>query len=64
MQVMIREAKRKDQEYKRYSTMDFGTYLSVFSALNIFPEVQAIVEESLEDLENEDDDGDLQMKPM
>ena len=61
---MIREAKRKDQEYKRYATMELGNYLSVFSELNIFPEVQDIVEESLEELNNEDDDGDLQMKPM
>lgn len=61
---MIREAKRKDQEYKRHATMELGSYLLVFSELNIFPEIQDIVEASLEELDNADDDGDLQMKPM
>ena len=64
MQVMIREAKRKDQEYKRYATMELGNYLSVFSELNIFPEIQDIVEDSLEELDYEDDEDDLQMKPV
>lgn len=64
MQVMIREAKRKDLEYKRHATMEFGTYLSAFSTFNIFRAIQDIVVESLEELDNEDDDGDLQMKPM
>jgi len=60
---MIREAKRKDLEYKRHATMEFGTYLSAFSSMNLFQQVQEIVEESLEELDD-DEDNDLQMKPM
>jgi hypothetical protein len=60
---LIREAKRKDLEYKRHATTEFGTYLSAFSSLNLFPEVKDIVEESLDELDDEED-NDLQMKPM
>jgi hypothetical protein len=38
-------------------------YLSAFPAINMFDPVTEIVEEGLSDLDDEDD-GDLQMKPM
>ena len=60
---MIREAKRKDVEYKRYATAELAKYLTAFSTINIFDQVKEIVEEGISEL-NEDDDGDLQMKPM
>ena len=62
-QVVIREAKRKDLEYKRYATAEMAKYLSAFSSLNLFEHVKEIVEDGLEEL-NEEEDDDLQMKPM
>jgi len=59
---MLREAKRKDLEYKRHATMEFGTYLSAF-----------LIYESLQQVKNRGrvvrgirrcEDNDLQMKPM
>jgi hypothetical protein len=38
-------------------------YLSAFPSINLFDPVTEIVEEGLSDLDDEDDD-DLQMKPM
>jgi hypothetical protein len=38
-------------------------YLSAFSSLNLFENVKEIVEDGLEELNDEEDD-DLQMKPM
>jgi len=61
---MIREAKRKDLDYKRHATTELGLYVSAFSSLNIFPQIKDIVEESLEELDEESEDNDLQMKPM
>src|SRR5436305_2927472 len=60
---MIREAKRKDLEYKRSATAEFAKYLNAFPNVNLFEEVKEIVQEGLEEL-NEDEDNDLQMKPM
>lgn len=62
--IMIREAKRKDLEYKRHATTDLGLYVTAFSSLNLFPQIQDIVEESLEELDEDNEDNDLQMKPM
>jgi hypothetical protein len=50
-------------EYKRYSTLELSKYLSAFSSLNLFEEVKQIIEDGLEELDDEEDD-DLQMKPM
>jgi hypothetical protein len=60
---MVREAKRKDFEYKRYATAEMAKYLSAFPSINLFDPITEIVEEGLSDLDDEDD-GDLQMKPM
>jgi hypothetical protein len=60
---MIREAKRKDLEYKRHATAELAKYLTAFPIINIFDEVKQIVEDGISDL-NDDDDGDLQMKPV
>ena len=60
---MIREAKRKDLEYKRFATAELAKYLTAFSSINLFEEVKEIVEDGIADL-NEDEDADLQMKPM
>lgn len=60
---MIREAKRKDIEYKRHSTVELAKYLTAFSTINIFDQIKEIVEDGISEL-NDDDDGDLQMKPM
>lgn len=60
---MIREAKRKDLEYKRHSTLELSKYLSDFSSLNLFRQVKEIIEDGLTEL-NEEDEDDLQMKPM
>jgi hypothetical protein len=60
---MIREAKRKDLEYKRHSTVELAKYLTIFPTINIFDQVKEIVEDGISEL-NDDDDGDLQMKPM
>jgi hypothetical protein len=60
---MIREAKRTDLEYKRFATAELAKYLSAFPAVNLFDKVKEIVEDGLAEL-NEDDDGDLLMKPM
>ena len=60
---MIREAKRKDLEYKRFATAELAKYLTAFSSVNLFEEVKEIVEDGIADL-NDDEDGDLQMKPM
>jgi hypothetical protein len=38
-------------------------YLSAFSTLNLFEHVKEIVDDGLEEL-NEEEDDDLQMKPM
>jgi len=60
---MIREAKRKDLEYKRFATAEVAKYLTAFSSINLFEEVKEIVEDGIADL-NDDEDADLQMKPM
>jgi hypothetical protein len=60
---MIREAKRKDLDYKRHATAELAKYLIAFPTMNIFDEVKQIVEDGISEL-NDDDDGDLQMKPM
>jgi len=60
---MIREAKRKDLEYKRFATAELAKYLTAFSSMNLFEEVKEIVEDGIADL-NDDEDADLQMKPM
>jgi hypothetical protein len=60
---MVREAKRKDLEYKRHATGEFAKFLIVFDLLNLFESVQDTIEEGLDEL-TEEDDGDLQMKPM
>jgi hypothetical protein len=60
---MIREAKRKDLEYKRFATTELAKFVSAFPEINLFEQVKDIVEEGLEEL-NDDDDNDLQMKPM
>jgi len=60
---MIREAKRKDLEYKRFATAELAKYLTAFSSINLFEEVKEIVEDGIADL-NDDEDADLQMKPM
>ena len=60
---MIREAKRKDLEYKRFATAELAKYLTAFSTINLFEDVKEIVEDGIADL-NGDDDDDLQMKPM
>ena len=60
---MVREAKRTDLEYKRYATAELTKYLSAFPSINLFEQVKEIVEEGLIEL-NDDDDNDLQMKPM
>src|SRR5947207_6618624 len=60
---MIREAKRKDLEYKRFATADLAKYFSTFPSINHFEEVKEIVDEGLTEL-NDDEDNDLQMKPM
>jgi hypothetical protein len=61
--VLIREAKRKDLEYKRFATAELEKYLTSFSSINLFDEVKDIVEDGLAEL-NDEDDSDLQMKPM
>jgi hypothetical protein len=61
--VLIREAKRKDMEYKRFATAELEKYLTSFSSINLFDEVKDIVEDGLAEL-NDEDDSDLQMKPM
>jgi hypothetical protein len=60
---MIREAKRKDLEYKRFATAELEKYLSSFSSINLFEEVKDIVEDGLAEI-NDDDDSDLELKPM
>jgi len=60
---MIREAKRKDLEYKRFATAELAKYLTAFSSITLFEEVKEIVEDGIVDL-NDDEDADLQMKPM
>jgi hypothetical protein len=60
---MIREAKRKDLEYKRFATAELDKYLTNFSSINLFEEVKDIVEDGLAEI-NDDDESDLQMKPM
>jgi hypothetical protein len=60
---MIREAKRKDVEYKRHATGEFVRFLNVFNSLNLFESVKEIIEDGLDEL-NEDDDDDLHLKPM
>lgn len=60
---MIREAKRTDLEYKRFATAELTNYLSAFPSIQLFEEVKEIVEVGLTDL-NDDEDNDLQMKPM
>jgi hypothetical protein len=60
---MIREAKRKDLEYKRHATAELAKYLTAFPTINIFEDVKQIVEDGISEL-NDDDDVDLQMKPM
>jgi len=60
---MIREAKRKDLEYKRNSIVELAKYLTAFPTINIFDQVREIVGDGISEL-NEEDDGDLQMKPM
>ena len=60
---MIREAKRKDPEYKRFAIADLAKYLSTFPSINLFDHVKEIVEDGLAEL-NDEDDSDLQMKPM
>ena len=60
---MIREAKRRDLEYKRHATAELAKYLTAFPTINIFDEVKQIVGDGISEL-NDDDDGDLQMKPM
>jgi hypothetical protein len=60
---MVREAKRKDLEYKRHATAELGKYLTAFPTIDTFDEVKQIVQEGISEL-NEDDDGDLQLKPM
>ena len=60
---MIREAKRKDLEYKRFAIADLAKYLSTFTSVNLFAQVKEIVEDGLAEL-NDDEDNDLQMKPM
>ena len=60
---MIREAKRKDLEYKRYATAELDKYLTSFSSINLFDEVKEVVEGGLAEL-NDGEDSDLQMKPM
>ena len=61
--ILMRESKRKDLEYKRYATAEFAKYLSTFESVNLFNEVKEIVEDGFEEL-NEEDENDLQMKPM
>lgn len=61
--MLIREAKRKDMEYKRFATAELEKYLTSFSSINLFDEVKDIVEDGLAEL-NDEDDSDLQMKPM
>jgi hypothetical protein len=61
--VLIREAKRKDLEYKRFATAELEKYLSSFSSINLFEEVKDIVEDGLAEI-NDDDDSDLELKPM
>lgn len=60
---MIREAKRKDLEYKRFATADLAKYLSTFPSVNLFEQVKEIIEDGLAEL-NDDEENDLQMKPM
>jgi hypothetical protein len=60
---MIREAKRKDLEYKRHATAAFGRFLGSFTSINLFDEVKEIVQDGLEELK-EEDENDLQMKPV
>ena len=60
---MVREAKRKDLEYKRFATADLAKYLSTFPSVNLFGQVKEIVEDGLAEL-NDEEDNDLQMKPM
>jgi len=61
---MIREAKRKDLEYKRFATAELAKYLTAFSTINLFDEVKDIVEDGIAELNEDSDDNDLQMKPM
>ena len=60
---MIREAKRRDLEYKRFATADLAKYLSTFTSVNLFGQVKEIVQDGLAEL-NDDEEDDLQMKPM
>jgi hypothetical protein len=60
---MIREARRKDIEYKRFATAELAKFVSAFSSINLFEPVKEIVEDGLSEL-NDEDDSDLQMKPM
>lgn len=61
--VMIREANRKDLEYKRLATAELGKYLSAFPSIHLFEQIKQIVQNGLDEL-NEDGEGDLQTKPM
>jgi hypothetical protein len=60
---MIREAKRKDFEYKRHSTAELTKYLTAFPTINLFDQVKEIIEDGIAEL-NDEDDGDLQIKPV
>jgi hypothetical protein len=60
---MIREAKRTDLEYKRFAIAELTNYVSAFPSLNLFEQVKEIVEDGLAEL-NDEEDNDLQMKPM
>ena len=62
-QIVIREAKRKDLEYKRYATAELVKYLKAFPSVNLIDSVKEIIEDGLEEL-NEEDESDLQLKPV
>jgi hypothetical protein len=60
---MIREAKRKDLDYKRSAIAELEKYLLTFPSIHLFEQVKEVIENDLTDL-SEEDDTDLQMKPM
>ena len=60
---MVREAKRKDLEYKRHATVELAKFLTAFASVNLIEPVKEVVEDGIEEL-NEEDESDLQMKPV